>query len=518
MKKINLLLISLIAAFGCVLASCSDDDKGGVAEAVIASTRSISFPVNGGSPVLISVVSDGDWHVDAPEWLNVTPSTGTVGTTDVTITATANERGGAVDLPRKCVLQFMGTSKRSIFEVKISQDGDKFRDIQPSTIAQMEALDEEAAVMFNNLSVYGATTKGFVGTDGTDFVYVTGDAAQARTGQKVSMLGTKMISDQNLAYVECDQLTDAAEGTVPQMTPKDITDDIDSYKSKKRELITATGIYNGSKLVIDGKTMGVLAEDTPEGSNLAALAGHIVTLTGIYSGTASPVVRMIVTDIEDKGANETIYFLSEFDVLFARFADWQGTGANEGKNIDAMGCDNENNYLPNIGTPKVDGVSPLDLLKEKGYIINGGGDMTGKGTGCNFQKFYLKMGSGSKENSCTLPKIDGLGEGTTGVKLSFDWSPWRDKAPADMKAYDPTQIVVIVHEGGVDTPFPVETPSLAAGESLRWHPVEIDLGSLTLTKDTRIEIRNIDDQFLPNGSISGNYRWFLNNIKVSKPQ
>ena len=128
------------------------------------------------------------------------------------------------------------------------------------------------------------------------------------------------------------------------------------------------------------------------------------------------------------------------------------------------------------------------------------------------------MGSSNKQNSATLPKIEQLGDGATGIRLSFDWSPWRDKGPADMKPYDKTEIVVIVKNGASETQFPVSTQSLAAGEKLRWHNVDMELSGVTLNKDTRIEIRNIDSQFLPNGAVSGTFRWFLNNVKVYKPK
>lgn len=512
--KINIFLISLVAALGGLMTSCDNDDKDGVADAVMGSSRSIEFPAVNPAPIMITIVADGAWHCDAPEWLTVTPNSGPAGTTDVMIEAISNIRLEKEDVPRKYTLKFMGDTKRSMFEVLVRQGGDKFRDIQPSTIAQMAAMEEEAAVEFVNLPVLAQTKNGFVGTDGTDFVYVTGEAAQARAGQLIDMLGIKMDSDTQLPYVICDQLTDAKTGDIPVVAATDITDKIDDYTSDRRTYIKVTGLYDGSKLNIEGKTLGVSVEDCNIDTDVKKFAGHFLTLTGIYSGTASPVLRMIVTEIEDLGANETIYLQSNFDIMWARFADW--VNPDKSSNIDAMGTDNDGVYLPNLGTPKVDGVSPLDILNENGWIINGGGNLTGKATGCNFQKFYLKMGSTDKENSATLPKMEGLGDGTTGVHVSFDWCPWRDSAASAGKAYDPTEIVLIVKNGDSETQFPVSSPSPAPGESLRWYNVDIDLGTMSLNKDTRIEIRNCDAQYLPNGAVKGKFRWFLNNIKVYK--
>lgn len=111
--------------------------------------------------------------------------------------------------------------------------------------------------------------------------------------------------------------------------------------------------------------MSVTAEDCNTDIKLSDFTGHVLTLTGVYSGTASPVVRMIVTGLEDLGLNETIYFQSNFDIVWAFLADWKGSGDNAVKNLDAMGCDNDNVYLPNITTPKVSGVSALDALKTR---------------------------------------------------------------------------------------------------------------------------------------------------------
>lgn len=510
--KINLLLLSLITVFGGFLASC-DDDKDGVAEAVIGSSRSIEFPAQNTAPVMVVIVSDGNWHCDAPEWLTVTPNSGGAGTTDVLISAAENYRDG-IDLPRKCTLKFMGETKRSIFEVLVRQAGDKFRDIKPSTIAEADKMEEESAVEFVDLPVMTSTKNGFVGTDGTDLVYVTGDAAQAQPGQLVTMLGTIEKSDVMLTVVQCDKIDGVKTGDVPAITAVDITKNIDQYKSDKRSFIEVTGVYDGSKLKVNGSSLSVSVEDCNKDVDLSKFGGHLLTLTGVYSGTASPVVRMIVTDVEDLGANETIYFQSRFEVIWARFADWVKSGSST--NMDAMGTDNSGVYLPNIGTPKVDGVSALDVLTENGWIINGGGNETGLGTGCNFQKFYLKMGSSNKQNSATLPAIAEFGDGITGVQVSFDWCPWRDGTSADKKAYDPTQIVLIVKGSGSTTQFPIENPAPAAGEQLKWYSVNVDLGTLKVDKDTRIEIRNIDDQYLPNGAKSGKFRWFLNNIKVYK--
>lgn len=506
-NKINLLLITLVSVFGISLTSCSDDE-GGVATAVLGTTDNLEFPVTEAVPAIITIASDGAWHVETPDWITVTPSSGPAGTTDVTVQVADNERDGIADLPRKYTLNFMGDKKMSIFALTVRQEGDKFRDIQPSAIADIDAMEEESAIQLKNLPVLAQTKKGFVGTDGRDFVYVTGDAAQARTGQLIDMLGTKAVNSAGLTEVKCDQLTDVKSGSIPDVTPVDITDNIDSYKAAKRTLIKATGIYDGTKLVISGKKMGVSVVDNAVDCDMSRYAGHILTITGIYSGTASPVVNVIATSVEDLGLNEIIYCMTDFDNWWADFASWSGSGSNEGKEIDCIGCDNVNNYLPNLTTPKVNGVSPMDILKEKGWSIQGSS---------TFQKMYIRLGATDKQGCITTPKMPELGDGTEGVKVSFDWCPWRDKAPAEGKAYDPVQLVVVVDKDGVETQFPVPVLDLAAGASLKWYTVEVDLKGVSLDKNTKITIRPIDDQCMPKYANKGLFRFFINKIKVFKP-
>ena len=56
--KINIFLISLVAALGGLMTSCDNDDKDGVADAVMGSSRSIEFPAVNPAPIMITIVAD----------------------------------------------------------------------------------------------------------------------------------------------------------------------------------------------------------------------------------------------------------------------------------------------------------------------------------------------------------------------------------------------------------------------------------------------------------------------------
>ncbi len=512
--KINLFLISLLAAFGGFITSCSDDDNGGVAQAVIGSSQNLEFPVSDAVPTMIAVFSDGFWQCEAPDWITVTPSSGGAGTTDVTIEVSDNTRDGAADLPRKAILKFHGDQKRSFFEVTVRQSGDKFRDIKPSSIAEFETMDEEAAVEFAGLHVICKTKKGFVGTDGTDFVYVTGETTDINAGQAVDMLGTVMISDTRLHYAICDQITNVQNGDIPSVEATDITDNIDDYKSDKRTFIKATGIFDGTKLNIEGKTLSITAEDCNSEINLASYAGHILTLTGVYSGTASPVVRMIVTGLEDLGANETVYFLEDFEWFDPYVREYKNT---EGKSpSDNVGGEFYSGaYNPQSTTIKDNnGFTTWDLLLAKGYELTSTSTSQAKksiGVAVN----YLKMAVTRYTAALTLPKMPEAGDGVEGVHVKFDWTPMTD---GGKKVWDQTEIVVVVETNGTETQFPVAPANLEDGKSLyRWINEDIVLNGIKVNKDSRITIRNIDADF-PDCGAGVKKRWFIDNIKVYKPK
>lgn len=526
MKTKNLILAIAMILCGLSVTSCKEDESG-VARAVMGSSRVIEFPNADADPTMIRIASDGDWRVETPEWLTVTPSSGHAGTTDITIAASDNVREGKPDRPRRYVLEFRGDGQLSIFSVTVRQEGDKFRDIEPSTIAEAEELDEEAGIMFSKLPVLASTKNGFVGTDGKDYVYVTGVAAQANPGQKVDLLGTKALSDQNLTVINCEQITDVTTGTATPGAPRDITAEIDEYKSTRRELIKVKGYYDGSKVTVEGKTMSVLAEDCSTAIDLDEYNGHFVNITGVYSGTATPNVRMIVTDIEDLGAKEIVYFTDNINQLLsdAGYIDWflYTRFPAQNKTADPVGEDNNSADLPMITTPVVDGITAKATLEKAGYKFTGTFN-------CQYgakSGFYLRSGATNAQGMITLPSIKKFNTEPQGVQFTFEYCPNKGSAAG----YDAVRVVVVVKNGNDVKTYPdggfdlqTDLPRGSDGNNyslpLSWHTTTIDLTGATLKEDTEISLRQIDSQFYDAsgnaGKATGIYRFWFRNIKIFK--
>ena len=95
MKKltVSIVLIAVLTA----LCGCRQEEP--VAQAVLGSISELSFPAQGAETQYVRVVSDAPWTLQAPDWVLVSPSSGT-GDTEVEITVEDNMLGGAMDEPR----------------------------------------------------------------------------------------------------------------------------------------------------------------------------------------------------------------------------------------------------------------------------------------------------------------------------------------------------------------------------------------------------------------------------------
>lgn len=511
MKRILYSLI-MVTAMVCTgfLSSCKNEE-GGAANAVIASTRAIEFPEKDSYPITLNITSDGDWHCDTPEWITLCPSTGTTGRTEVTVTVTDNIRDNAPDRPRKFSLKFMGEKSLSGYEVMVIQKGDKYRDLQPSSLKDLGSLEDDDAVMFSDAIVYSSTKEGMVLTDGTELVYAVGQKLPA--GSKASVIGSKYEADK-LPYVSVESLMEQGSAAIPALSASDITDEIDTYSNENRVLIKATGAFDGKQLRVTGMKNTIQVTDASTEIDLDALKGHLVTLTGVYNGSATPVVKMIATKAEDLGLNETLYFFEDFEwltpLISSYVKDGKGVSDNVGKNLD----NSADYYNPQMATIKnSDGLSTWDLMLAKGYeFLAKDQSQAVKSNGWGLT--YLKISITTYTGGLKLPAIPELGDGAEGLILSFDWCPFAAKG----FVYDPAEVVIILENGGKETQIPVPGHDLEKGEAYRWIHQEIPLDGHKVDKDTRISLRNCDAQFPESTAVYKTCRWFLDNIKIYIPK
>lgn len=480
-----------------VIGSCQEEEGTTLSQAVLASASALNFEGTDSAPQIITVYADAEWVSEVPEWITISPTSGS-GVMDVTVSVNDNIRDGALDNPRKEVIVFKGETLASRAEVIVMQAGDKYRDVRDYTLQELVALEDETVVSVSDAMVMAVTSVGFIVSDEQNVhnAYVLSETT-VNIGDKVSILGDKASNSQSLAIIEADQTEIVSTGgSVTYPEAKDVTDGVDTYNATSREFIVVSGIMNGSNVSVSGANYTVSITDAPSSLDLEALNGHRVVVKGYFDGLAAPVIKILVAEIQDNGIAKDIYFFEDFEWL----DPWSVVG-NAGQTVET---DNLSATAPQIPTPKIDGVSALDALLEKGYEFL---RVTTKTPGeCIYlQQNYLKFGKTSYQAGIILPNLAEDIPSSASPVMSFDWCPMRQGSGK----IDPVNLIVIITNGTDEVTFDIPEAGFENGHRLEWIRAEVDLSGITITKETKITIRQT------NWQIATANRYFLDNIEIS---
>lgn len=493
-KYAALLLMVVLFTFG----SCEEDESS-LSQAVLASASALNFEGIGNTEQIITVYADAEWLTEVPEWVTVSPASG-VGVTEVTISVSDNMRDGALDNPRKEAVVFKGETLASRAEVMIIQSGDKYRDVKDFSVGEIAALADETVVIVPDVTVMAITSTGFIVSDeqNANNIFVLGETT-VNIGDKVSIMGDKTSNSQSLAIIDADNIEIIATGgavTYPDAT--DITDKIDTYNSSSRTFIVVSGVLNGTNIAVEGANYTVSIIDALSSMNLAELNGHKVTIKGYFDGLAAPVVKLFAADVQDDGLNKIIHFFEDFE-----WADPWSLAVNAGRTVET---DNLSAYSPQLPTPKVDDVSFLDALLGRGYeVLRVWHESRNPGECVYLQQNYIKFGKTGYQAGIVLPNLaEDIPSGINPV-MSFDWCPMRQGSGT----IDPVNLIVIIENGDNEVTIDIPPSGFASGQTLMWIRAEVDLTGVTLTKDTKITIRQTQ------WPLNTANRWFLDNIEIS---
>lgn len=531
MKKFfKYILMSAVAVCGLSMTSCKDDDNS-MSRKVLASVDVLEYDVLPTGPQIITVTSDADWTVEAPEWVSVTPMSGHAGNTEVEISVNDNLRDGTPDNPRKVKVLFKGRNLESNATVLVRQAGDKFRDPVDYTIESLEDIEDETTVRLPNMVVVAPTSKGFVVSDGTNNINVEEEVVAEETragssyaiGDKVSIIGDKYTNSNGIVYLSDVRVTVEGTAAVPAVQAVDVTSDLDSVGKKANyTLITVTGDFDGSAVSVKDMNNKVYFMNPAESLGVKDLGGHKVKVTGYLYGVAAPVVNIIASEIEDLGLNEVIYFSDDFE--------WIEPWATEAGVHDYVAESETLKAESKNIAQKYDGKTLYEALVEKGYgfvkATNPNTDSKGQPyedrdfeKRIYLQKNYLKFSLTGIQAGVILPKLTVDPEGED-VMLTFNWSPMRQGDPGkDNRKYDPVHLIVIVENDGQETKINVPGHTLVTGGKHEWMKAEIDLSGLKVDKNTKITIRNCDDEWPvinPTDGTATVNRWFFDNVKIKK--
>ena len=468
----------MVAVAGVLaLASCQPEESP-LARAIMTSVSGLQFAATGAEPQTITVYSDADWTVEAPEWVTVDVVSGTR-TMDVTVSVGDNLRDGALDNPKKDTIVFKGYNLLATAYVIVSQDGDKYRDVVPATISEVLSMKDEEVVVLDDVAVVALSSDGFVVNDGNESVFVS-CTEPVTVGDCVDVRGSKGTMNGVPAVTICDDLKIERNFAVVYPLVNDITATIDTYAPSKLEYVELAGSLDGVNVLVEGATKvgALLAHSSVD---LAALNGHNLIVRGFSFGATASLVNIIPVEIEDLGVNEIIYFTDNFDWV-AELADAAGAG-------DSMGVDGDDS-AKNAYT-SVEGFA--ELLASQGYE-----DLFPSSKTIYLQKNYLKFSKGSNVNGIRFPAV--AYGGTTNVVLTFDWG-----VHVGSGGQDETELMIEIEGNGV---VDRETFTHTAGEWV-WQTETVTISGID--DNSRIVLK--PTTFVGEVS-SGYYRWYLDNIKI----
>lgn len=264
----------------------------------------------------------------------------------------------------------------------------------------------------------------------------------------------------------------------------------------------------GSWDEFDAGVIGIADEPTAVtkfNTPIAITAGLRGNTSVVADGAFTVKVDLNAMTLEIVGKGRTYtYFAEDFEWLEPWSSQKPAGQTIESNDVKAT--------AQQLGTNKVDGVSTYDALLAKGYdfVISNSPDKEARAASAQtyLQRNYLKMGLTGYYSGIVLPALKNVPVGAN-INLSFDASSMRQ---GDGK-WDETKLVVIVANGDDVKKYPVELPHPADGEAFQWYPISVALDGAVVTKDTKITIRNADEQWPTETATT--FRWFIDNISLT---
>lgn len=214
-----------------------------------------------------------------------------------------------------------------------------------------------------------------------------------------------------------------------------------------------------------------------------------------------------VTFTNDEYSYSKTYSIRQFgtDLIFLENFEWldQWAVSTENEAGRTVETDDLSAYAPQLPTPKVNEVSALQALLDKGYVFTRWNKGVLTTSECIYlQRNYLKVGKTGYHAAIQLPAMSSASVAT----IYFDWCPMRQGSGK----LDPVHLLVQVENGEDTATFEVPTHGWEDGHKLEWIHSRVPLTGVSIDENTRITIRQIDAE---NAAGTAN-RWFIDNIIV----
>lgn len=511
--------IVLVVLSASLLASCVKEKGPSVAKAVLGNVSVMEFTAVAPETQTVTVVSDGEWHITAPEWISVDPSTGK-GETQVTVSVTENADAQGMLAPRAAKLIFSGEKLSSQFIISVSQEGDAYRNAEHLTLTQIAALADGESFILDEASIAAITATGFVITDGTMNLYVKCDASIG-LGDKVSLKGLKGTENKIPMVAKVDECTPVGTGTIDYPTPIDLNTQIATYTAESMDYVTASGVVSSGNLVVvvDEVEYAVKLVDPAEGASFSGLNGHKATVHGYsYGLLGAKMLGVLAAAVKDDGVDEVIYFQDDFEWL----ATWtaEGVGDDVGKNVA------DTDAAPNVfgnATKYADMIAKFQDMGYgyvwgwKGQDWSSGDPDNGNKRTLYLQKNYLKFGKTSYSSGIILPAMSTI-EGTDDILITFDWC----YSMTGVNKPDLTTLKLTIMSGdgvfedsGTATSEEIVSAQVVKDDgttSLAWQAASVVVKGAS--SKTRISIHPANSDPMVTNPDRKQNRWYIDNIKV----
>lgn len=487
MKIFNKIILLAVAIF--VMVGCVKEPSTTKSRAILTSVKEMSFKAQNAELQAITVYADADWTVEAPEWVTVSQTSGTA-SMEIAISVSDNVRGGAIDRPRKDTIFFKGYNLLSNALIIVNQEGDKFRDLTPISLAEIEAKPKESFLYANESQVLAQTSNGFVATDGTATLLVESETIP-QVGDKITFYGEVCDINGMIALTDGSRVVTNSNEAVVYPAENNITATFDQFASEKLTYVTVEGLLSSNDLQVEGAVINSCVIYKPAAALEAnALNGHKVVVSG-YAFLSGRTVYLIPTNFVDKGIEEIIIFSDNFDWV-APFVQYDID--NQRDQGDSMADNAQYTVSSSYDIPgfieefTAQGYEALFPSSKTVYVMKGN---------------YLKFSKGKNTNGIRLPAMSF--SGNSEIMLSFDWG-----VNIGSGGPDNVQLVVEVEGNGTINGEKVSTPFSHTSGDWEWQNQVLVIKGVD--DNTRITIKPTT---FTGAVASGYYRWFLDNVKIS---
>ena len=498
LKNISKICVALVL-LASVFCSCQQEEL--VKPHALLAESSLTFEAIGAKPQLLTIASDEDWVIDAPEWITVDPAYGSQ-TVKVTVSVADNvDKNNEMNSPRQAAIIISSTRDGYSIESVIYQNGDNYKGVREMTISEAAAIEDEAFAKIPDAQVVALTADGFVAEDNTASMYVLTKETVA-IGDKVSLAGKKSTL-YSLSVLEAGEVTVKSNEEFERPAPVDLLANIDPSKANSIVYVSVKAGLLGRTLVFDQVLpVSVTLLDPRKGDvDIDAVNMHNVGIEAYFVGLDKTNVMLAVTSIEDLGLNDDLdaYFFDDFSWMKS-YIDASGEPVG-----DSVGENKSDAKAPNLRT--VTNLKPLlDALLERGYM-----DLNPNEKVIYPQAYYWKFsrtnGGANHNNGMILPHIEFKGSEQVNVNINFDWAAHM----TGTGVIDDVQIVVELDGAGVfDNGTKISDPLYTSqvNGKLEWQHASVLAKGVNNT--TKITLRPLNyNEVLPNVQ-----RWHLDNIKI----